>query len=279
VNVTTLWSFLTDYQLLTLPPQQPRLSHITFSIMCASTLFLVGCPTDNTTSLKQENLQLRKQVAKLESVVFSLQEGNKVTQQQIDLLNREARQTQERHAQELKDKEEAIKNLSVGNTKETSHLHALEQENKKLRGDASWLRTQRKLWREWLKVQQHSGKAEGLAYPFLTVDSVIRSALAKNGYSILASMKTDQKAVYITNRKNSPPASIEVTGFRNQYILTVEKQTEHESQVWVKADFEKLSQHGQLLDASKNEIKEIESRLIREIQEHLAHPPQPLKKE
>ncbi|WP_454064682.1 hypothetical protein [Candidatus Nitrospira salsa] len=277
--MTKLWSFLTDYQLLTRYPQKLNLSRLTFCIACTGMLFLVGCPTDNTGSLKQENLQLRKQVAKLESVLFSLQEGNKAIQQQIDLLNREARQAQEQYEQKLKEKEETIKNISVGNTNETTHLKTLEQENKKLRGDASWLRTQRKQWRAGLMVQRHEGKSETLDYPFSTVVDVARTTLAGNGYTILASMKTDQKAVYITNRKTSPPASIEVTGFRNQYILTIDKQTEHDSQVWVKAGFEKLSQRGQLLDASKLEVKEIESRLIREIQQHLTQPPKPLKKE
>ncbi|WP_447970824.1 hypothetical protein [Nitrospira sp. M1] len=273
--MTKLWSLLTDHQLLIPSPQKPDVSRVPVLIACAGILLFTGCPADNTSTLKQENLQLRKQVVKLESVVSSLQEGNKAIQQQIDLLNREARSMQEEHELELKKKEDAIKNLSAGNTKETTHLHTLEQENKKLRGDASWLRTQRKQWRDGLSVKQQGGQSESLHYPFPTVAAVIRSALTGNGYTILASMKTDQKAVYITNRKNSPPASIEVTGFRNQYILTIDKHSAQDSQVWVKADFEKLSQHGQLLDASKPEIKDIEDRLIKEIQVHLAKPKQP----
>ncbi|GJL53666.1 MAG: hypothetical protein NPIRA02_07980 [Nitrospirales bacterium] len=275
VNVTNLWSLLTDHHLLTSSPQKPGFSRVPVLIVCAGILLLAGCPADNTATLKQENLQLRKQVDKLESVVSSLQDGNKAIQQQIDLLNREARAMQEQHKQELKEKEETITNLSTGNTKDSTQLQALKQENTKLRGDASWLRTQRKQWRNGLRVRQHGGQSESLNYPFPAVDAVIASALTGNGYTILASMKTDQKAVYITSRKTSPPASLEVTGFRNQYILSVDKHTAHDSQVWVKADFEKLSQRGQLLDASKLEIKEIEGRLIKEIQEHLTKPKPP----
>src|SRR5262249_45287945 len=49
-----------------------------------------GCKPDDS-PFKAENESLRKQLVKEESVVNSLQDGNKVMQQQIDLLNQELR--------------------------------------------------------------------------------------------------------------------------------------------------------------------------------------------
>ncbi|MCA9471445.1 MAG: hypothetical protein MRJ96_01620 [Nitrospirales bacterium] len=232
---------------------------------------LVGCPSD-TEPLKQENFQLKKQVAKLESVVTSLQEGNKAIQQQIDLLNRETRKIEEECGLKLQEKEQEIQHLSNGHKHDASHLNQLEEEIKKLRKDATWLRTLRDKWRKGLKVAQKDGQATKLDHTLSTVIRAIQSTLTQNRYTILASMPTDQQAAFITMRKTSPPVSLEVTGFRNQYILMVQQDTPHTSTLWVKADFEKLSQKGQLLDASQLEVKEIENRLIREIQHTLDNP-------
>ncbi|HEY6084428.1 MAG TPA: hypothetical protein VIU63_03485, partial [Nitrospira sp.] len=49
-----------------------------------------GCKPDDS-PFKAENEQLRKQLTRQESLVTSLQDGNKVMQQQIDLLNQEIR--------------------------------------------------------------------------------------------------------------------------------------------------------------------------------------------
>ncbi len=49
-----------------------------------------GCKPDDS-PFKAENESLRKQLSKQESVVSSLQDGNKVMHQQIDLLNQELR--------------------------------------------------------------------------------------------------------------------------------------------------------------------------------------------
>jgi len=49
-----------------------------------------SCKPDDS-PFKAENESLRKQLAKQESVVTSLQDGNKGMQQQIDLLNQELR--------------------------------------------------------------------------------------------------------------------------------------------------------------------------------------------
>ena len=53
-------------------------------------VFASGCKPDDS-PFKAENESLRKQLAKQESVVTSLQDGNKVMHQQIDLLNQELR--------------------------------------------------------------------------------------------------------------------------------------------------------------------------------------------
>src|SRR2546428_13651863 len=51
-----------------------------------------GCNPDESPPLKEENERLRKQAVKKDSVIVSLQEGNKVMQQQFDLLNRDLRE-------------------------------------------------------------------------------------------------------------------------------------------------------------------------------------------
>src|SRR5207237_4326234 len=66
-------------------------SRLTAGLLLATTaLTAAGCKP-NDSPLKDENERLRKQVTKQESVLISLQDGNKVMQQQIDLLNRELR--------------------------------------------------------------------------------------------------------------------------------------------------------------------------------------------
>jgi len=50
--------------------------------------FAAGCQPEES-PLKAENDTLHKQIQKQESVIVSLQDGTKVMQQQIDMLNRE----------------------------------------------------------------------------------------------------------------------------------------------------------------------------------------------
>lgn len=242
---------------------------MTMWVVVLGGLGMLGCPQENA-PLQAENQRLKKQIVKQESVIASLQEGNKVMQQQIDLLNQENRKVKKKLEQDLKAAEEKFRRLSEGHQEEDRKLQALEAENQKLSGDARWLRTQREQMRKGLKVQQIGGKKEELAFPFLSVLKVTKTALTRNGYRVLASMQTDQKAVFVTERKTSPPASLEFTGFRNQYLLSVEKgAAEDNSTIWVKADFEKLSQNGNILGAGKQEVSEIELRLIQEIQRAL----------
>ncbi len=64
-------------------------------ILAGVTLTTIGCKQDES-PLVHENQTLRKQVAKLDSVLVSLQDGNKVMQQQINLLNQELREARKR---------------------------------------------------------------------------------------------------------------------------------------------------------------------------------------
>jgi hypothetical protein len=234
-------------------------------------LGILGCPADNS-PFQSENLRLKKQLAKQESVIASLQEGNKVMQQQINLLNQEGRKDRKKLEQDLRGTQEKLQQLSQGHREESKKLEALEAENLKLSADAKWLRTQRDYMRKALKVQQGDGKKQELTFPFASVLKVTDLALTRNGYKVMASMQTDQKAVYVTDRKISKPVSLEFTGFRNQYFLAVEKGKQQNTSIWVKADFEKLAQNGQILEAGKQEVSEIESRLIQEIQRALENP-------
>jgi hypothetical protein len=233
-------------------------------------LGILGCPADNS-SLQSENQRLKKQLAKQESVITSLQEGNKVMQQQIDLLNQEIRTVRKKLEQDLRVAHKKLQQLSQEHQEESKKLKALEAEKLKLSADARWLRTQRDHMRKGLKVQQAGGKNQELPFPFASVLKVTESALTRNGYKVIASMQTDEKAVYVTDRKISKPVSLEFSGFRNQYLLAVEKGKQENTSIWVKADFEKLTQNGQTLEAGKQEVSEIEFRLIQEIQRTLEH--------
>lgn len=242
-------------------------------------LFLTGCPQDNS-DFQEENIHLKKQLTKLESVIHSLQEGNKIMQQQIDLLNQEARKTAESYEVQIRELEALHQEqLGVAQTKmaelvdspkkDIAKIKILEQENRKLEGETKWLRSQRDQMRKTLTLQQIGGQTQDLPFSFSTVSNIIEDALTQNGYSILSSMQTDQKAVYITDRKTSLPPSLELSGFRNQYFLSIEKGPSDHATVWVRAEFEKLSKNGQMFSAPQSDITDIELRLIQEIHQAL----------
>lgn len=252
-----------------------------FSLVAMLLLFFTGCPQENP-GLQEENIQLRKQVTKLESVIHSLQEGNKIMQQQIDLLNQEARKTTESYEGQLRDAEvthqEQLRNAQAkmaelvnGPKKDVARIKTLEQENRKLEGEAKWLRSQRDQMRKNLTLQQIGGQTQELPFSFSSLLKIIDEVLTKNGYSILSSMQTDQKAVYITDRKTSLPPSLELPGFRNQYLLSIEKGPSDHATLWVRAEFEKLSKNGQMFSAPQSEITDIELRLIQEIHQALSN--------
>lgn len=244
-------------------------------------LFLTGCSQDNS-GLHEENIKLKKQIAKLESVIHSLQEGNRIMQQQINLLNQEARKTAESyeeqlrdaeatHLEQLRDAQAKMAELVNGPKKDVARIKTLEQQNRKLEGETKWLRSQRDQMRKALTLHQIGGQTMELPFSFSSVSKIIEEALTKNGYSILSSMQTDQQAVYITDRKTSLPPSLELPGFRNQYLLSIEKGPSEHAIVWVRAEFEKLSKNGQMFSAPQSEITEIELRLIQEIHQALSN--------
>ena len=234
-----------------------------------------GCPPDNSPH-QAENQRLKKHIAKQESVIASLQEGNKVMQQQIDLLNQESREVKKELEQKLQTTQDELQKLSQGHQDEDKQLQILETENQKLTGDVRWLRAQREKMRKALNIQQVGGKSQELPFPFPKVLDVTEKALTHHGYSVMTSMQTDQKAVYVTEQKISPPTSIEIAGFRNQYLLSVQKESPQRTTIWVKAEFEKLSQTGNVLGVATKEISEIELRLIQDIRRTLENgqPPQ-----
>ena len=128
-------------------------------------LGILGCPAD-TSPLQSENQRLKKQLSKQESVIASLQEGNKVMQQQIDLLNQEGRTVRKKPGTGASRRLRKNCNNCPRDTKESKKLEALEAEKLKLSADARWLRTQRDHMRKGLKIQQAGGKSQELAFPF-----------------------------------------------------------------------------------------------------------------
>ncbi len=232
-------------------------------------LLFTGCPQDQS-PVQEENARLKKQVAKLESVIKSLQEGNKVMQQQIDLLNQESRALQDSYGQEVNKLKEELNQLTNAPQKNSTRLRSLEKEVQKLRGEGKWLRTQRDKMRKSLSIQHIGGQAFEVPHPYTSIPGVTQEALTKNGYTILSTMQTDTKAVFITDRKTSLPPSLELSGFRNQYYVMIEKSQSRHSIVWIRAEFEKLSHKGHIFSAPHSEVAETELRLLQEIQQLLA---------
>jgi predicted RNase H-like nuclease (RuvC/YqgF family) len=232
-------------------------------------LGLTACPQEQT-ALQGEVIQLKKQTAKLESVIQSLQEGNKVLRQQINRLNQEARETEASYENKLQEAQSHIAQLANTPKRDLDTIQALEQKNKKLAGEAKWLRSQREQMRKSLVMKKIGGQTHELPFKFSTVSTIMEDALTKNGYTILTTMQTDQKAVYITDRKTSLPPSLELSGFRNQYIAMIEKGPADHTTLWVRAEFEKISRNGNIYTAPQAELADIEMRLIEEIHQTLA---------
>lgn len=200
-----------------IPRRQSFLIRVAFIVgtgVCS--LLLTACPQDPS-PLQGENLQLKKQAEKLESVIQSLQEGNKVLQQQIDRLNQESREAEASYQSKIQEAQSQITQLTntLTNTpkKDVATIQSLEQQNTKLQKDAQWLRSQRDLMRKSLVIQQIGGQTHELPFTYSAVSAIIEDALTKNGYTVLSTMKTDQKAVYITDRKTSLPPPWNSPGF------------------------------------------------------------------
>lgn len=224
-------------------------------VLCFST---GGCKPDDS-PFKAENEALKKQVTKQESLLSSLQDGNKVMQQQIDLLN-----------QELRDAKKATEAAKVETKRLTDQLETQLAQTKRMSAEVQ--RTAAAQAAQNLRVDEKGAQFDTLPRPLGSVTKVVEEALARNGYQLKVSIKTDQKAVYVTERKVSNPASLEVAGFRNQYLISLQALPANVTKLSVKAEFEKVAQGGRILSVSAEETAEIERRLIGEISKALESP-------
>ena len=219
---------------------------------------LAGCQPDES-PLKAENDSLRKQLAKQESVVVSLQEGNKVMQQQIDLLNRELREAKEQ-----------VERVLTERMTLTKQLDAQEGKNRKLTADAQRVAEKVSQLGQALRVDDKGGASGELPHALSAVTKAVEDALSRNGYAIRVGIKTEQKAIYVTDRKVSAPASIEVTGFRNQYLISMQALSPAITHLIVKAEFERTATGNRILPPGPDETAELEMRLISEVRKSLA---------
>jgi hypothetical protein len=219
--------------------------------------FLTSSCKPDDSPFKVENESLRKQLAKQESVVTSLQDGNKVMQQQIDLLNQELRDAKKSAESAKADAKAAADNLAIQSA-----------QAKKISAEVQ--KTAAAQAAQNIHIEEKGTQTEDIPRPLSTVAKIAEEALSRNGYRVKVSVKTDQKAVYVTERKVSPPASLEVAGSRNQYVVSLHALPSNLTRLNVKADFEKLAQGGRILSVSAEEVAEIEQSLIREITKALS---------
>ncbi|MBX3301327.1 MAG: hypothetical protein KF693_03850 [Nitrospira sp.] len=211
-----------------------------FGLCCLLLAALCGCAQDDGPA-RAENEVLKKQVAKQESLLSSLQDGNRVMQQQIDLLN-----------QELRDARKLTEDLDQQLTEAKQMIGTQVAQS--------------------LKVEDKGAQSDTLPRPLEIVAKVVEEALSRNGYRLKVSVKTDHRAVYVTERKISNPVTLEVTGSRNQYLVSLEALPDSQTKLAVKAEFERVAQGGRVLSVSAEETVEIEQRLIRELSKALATP-------
>ena len=247
-------------------------------LLIAGSMFLTGCPPDNT-PLLEENEELTKQVTKQDSMITTLQEGNRVLQEQINRLNQELRDKESALTLQLQSIKESGRNLTADNqklTQQTAQLTKekvqLSQENQKLQRDNDWLRRQRDLFRQSLQTDIKDAKSQLLAFPLHAAVSATTQALSQHGYALLGTMATDQRAFFITERKTSLSTSIELPGFRNQYVVMLEAAPGNQTTLNVKAYYEKLGGEGKILEVGSTEVTEIERRLIQAIEQALKGP-------
>jgi hypothetical protein len=225
---------------------RPKAIGFLFLFLAAS-----GCAPDES-PLKVENEVLKKQVSRQESLLASLQDGNKVMQQQIDLLN-----------QELRDAKQATESAKASTSRLSELLDEQMADSKRMNAEIQ--RTAAAQAAQTLKIDDKGAQFHSLPRPLGTVAKVVEEALVRNGYHLKAGIRTEQKAVYITERKISNPTSLEVAGFRNQYLISLQALPANTTKLGVKAEFEKVAQGGRILSVSAEETAEIERRLIGEI--------------
>lgn len=229
---------------------------VALTIALPAFLVLSACKPDDT-PFRAENDALKKQLARQESLVSSLQDGNKVMQQQIDLLN-----------QEMRDAKKAAESAKAEAKTAAEQLEHQLVQARKLTADIK--KTAIEQAAQNILIDQKGAQFEDLPRPLTAVTKTVEEALVRNGYHVRVSIKADQKAVIVTERKVSNPVSLEVAGFRNQYVIAVQAQPLNVTRLSVKADFEKLAQGGRILSVSPEETAEIERRLIGEVSKALA---------
>ncbi len=300
---------------------------IQVSITSLAWVLLTGCPPDNA-PLIEEKEQLKKQIVKQESMMTTLQEGNRVLQEQINRLNQELRENENEFAKQLELSQQTSQGLSTEKQNLLQQVTALTQKNRKLKlngqklkgdaqqmrkrlellqqtgqdlssekqnllqritaltqenrklqlesqkhkSDAQWLRKQREIFRQSLQANNQTVKVQKLPHKFPDVTKATLQALAQNGYTLMAKMETDQKVVFITERKASLSPSIELPGYRNQYLVELEVQPKNQTALKVKAQYEKMAQGGKIIEVGDKEVTEIERRLIQAIQQVLNRP-------
>jgi len=226
-----------------------------------------GCKPDDS-PFRAENETLRKQLVKQESVVSSLQDGNKVMQEQINLLNHELRDAKREAEKAAADAKAFQAETKALNGKLESQL----AETKKLTTGVQRTAARVAQFVNSGRVEEKGAQVEELPRSIAAVIKAAEEALARNGYQVRVSVKTDQRAVFVTERKVSTPASLEVSGFRNQYVVSLQALPTNVTRLAVKAEFEKLMQGGRVLTVSAEETAEIERRLIAEINKAVAAP-------
>jgi hypothetical protein len=239
--------------------QREGIAALRLGMVAVTALFaLAGCKPDDS-PFKGENETLRKQLARQESLVTSLQDGNKVMQQQIDLLN-----------QEIRDAKKATESAKAEAKAAADQLETQLVQARKLTADIK--KTAIEQAAQSIHIENKGAQFEDIPRPLSAVAKTVEEAFARNGYQVRVSIKADQKAVFVTERKISNPASLEVAGFRNQYTVALQAQPTNVTRLSVKAEFEKLAQGGRILTVSAEETAEIERRFISEVNKALAAP-------
>jgi uncharacterized membrane protein len=236
--------------------ERPRISSAAAIILICATV--AGCKPDDS-PLKGENDTLRRQITRQESVLNSLQDGNKVMQQQIDLLNQELRDAKKEAERAQRETEQARNETKDVGAK----LAAQITQTKKLTDEIQ--RTAAVQAASTVRSEDKGGQSEEFPRPLALIAKATEESLARNGYALRVSVKLEQKAVYVTERKISAPASLEASGFRNQFLVSIQSLPTNITRLTVKAEFEKLAQGNRILIASSDEAAEIERRLIAEI--------------
>jgi len=192
-----------------------------------------------------------------------------VIQGQIDRLNQELREQQKELDQKIKSAQETGQGLATERQALKQHVSELTRENRKLTNDTQWLRRQRELFRQSISTHISGANAQTFTVGFSPMVEATKQALLQHGYSILAKMATDKKAVFVTERKTSASPSLELPGFRNQYLLVLEGVGQQATTLKVKAAYEKISQEGKILEVSDNEKADIQLRMIRAVEDIL----------